>query len=269
KVAAAWALAHIPRDAKDVKDILPVLAGALKAEQARVRQLAAEGLNYLGVSAKDAAPALIHALKDTDKVVRSTVRKALENLGASDKDLLQKITIGMNELSALEACLLYAEAQDIYYETDWKGDGVLQYAQSLQGDMGLYEMPAKKKLVMLGIFPDAVPAKKKAVTKEVYRFKILKGQGDKAPGGRRSYLENERLVGGHALLAWPAEYGSSGVTTFLINDAGRVYEKDLGAETAAIAEKTVEFNPDETWKETQKANTRRSQKGAPRGDLDF
>ena len=266
RAAAAWALAHVSRENKEV---VPILAAALKSDEVRIRQQAAEGLNYLGMAAKEAVPALTQVLRDPDKQVRNSVRRALENLASGDKDLQQKITVVMNEMSALEACLLYAEAQDIYFETDWNNDGVLEYAQTLQGDMGLYESPAKKKLVMLGIFQDAVPVRRKAPVKEVYHFKILKAQGDKGPGGRRSYLENGHLVGGHALVAWPAEYGVSGITTFMISDSGKVYERDLGAATVTLADKMAEFNPDETWKETQRANTRRAQKGPQRGDFDF
>jgi hypothetical protein len=83
-----------------------------------------------------------------------------------------------------------------------------------------------------------------------YYFKILTGQGPSAPGGKFSYVINGRMVAGFALLAWPADYGSSGVKTFIINHYGDVYEKDLGANTAATASAMTEYNPDKSWTKT-------------------
>jgi len=83
-----------------------------------------------------------------------------------------------------------------------------------------------------------------------YYFKILTGQGPSASGGRYSYVINDRMVAGFALLAWPADYESSGVKTFIVNHYGDVYEKDLGANTVATAKAMTEYNPDKTWTKT-------------------
>jgi hypothetical protein len=80
-----------------------------------------------------------------------------------------------------------------------------------------------------------------------YYFKILTRQGDRAPGGAMDYVARGRMIGGFALVAWPAEYGNSGVTTFLVNHQGNVYQKDLGPETAKTASRMTSFNPDTTW----------------------
>ncbi|HTQ85261.1 MAG TPA: DUF2950 domain-containing protein [Candidatus Solibacter sp.] len=80
-----------------------------------------------------------------------------------------------------------------------------------------------------------------------YYFKILKAQGPSAPGGKFSYLLNGHMIAGFALVAFPAEWGNSGVMTFIVNTQGRVYEKNLGPKTAELAPAMREYNPDPTW----------------------
>ena len=84
-----------------------------------------------------------------------------------------------------------------------------------------------------------------------YYFRILTGQGKDAAGGAYDYLVGDKLIGGFAIVAWPASYRNSGVTTFLVNHDGVVYEKDLGAQTASIASAMSRFNPDATWRKAQ------------------
>ena len=81
-----------------------------------------------------------------------------------------------------------------------------------------------------------------------YYFKILTRQGKSAPGGAYNYIINGNMIAGFALVAYPATWGNSGVMTFVINQEGRVYEKDLGPKTAQIAAAMTEYNPDPTWK---------------------
>ena len=81
-----------------------------------------------------------------------------------------------------------------------------------------------------------------------YHFRVLTAQGPAAPGGRKSYIVNGKMSGGFALLAFPASYASSGVMTFIVNQDGVVYEKDLGPETAKTASAIREFDPDASWK---------------------
>jgi hypothetical protein len=81
-----------------------------------------------------------------------------------------------------------------------------------------------------------------------YYYKLLTRQGQKAPGGAHDYIVKGKMIGGFALIAWPAEYGNSGIATFMINHDGVVYEKDLGPKTAQIAGAISAFNPDDSWK---------------------
>jgi hypothetical protein len=81
-----------------------------------------------------------------------------------------------------------------------------------------------------------------------YFYKILNRQGPKAPDGEHDYIVNGKMIGGFALVAWPARYGNSGIVTFMINHDGDVYEKDLGDETSKIAPRITTFNPDDSWK---------------------
>ena len=80
-----------------------------------------------------------------------------------------------------------------------------------------------------------------------YHFKILTCQAKSAPGGKYNYIINGNMIGGFALVAWPAEHGETGVMTFIVNQQGRVYQKDLGAKTASIVSGMKAYDPDKTW----------------------
>ena len=80
-----------------------------------------------------------------------------------------------------------------------------------------------------------------------YFFKLLSKQGKHAPGGKYDYIINGNMIGGFALVAWPAEYGESGVMTFIVNHQGKVHQQDLGKDTARTVERMTEYNPDSTW----------------------
>ena len=84
-----------------------------------------------------------------------------------------------------------------------------------------------------------------------YYFRILTAQGPDAPGGAHSYIVKGEMIGGFALIAYPAEYGVSGIKTFMVNHDGVVYEKDLGPTTTLLARQTTRFNPDKTWQAIQ------------------
>ncbi|RXG96293.1 DUF2950 domain-containing protein [Bradyrhizobium zhanjiangense] len=164
--------------------------------------------------------------------------------------------IGRNELDAIQTALAFVDAQNEYADKD-RGEGAGVYAQRIVSS------PGKKD----GLFwrddsdPSPLGALAAEASKEGYRagdvgpepyhgyyFRILKGQGRDAPGGALNYVVKGKMIGGFALIAWPAEYGNSGVMTFLVNHAGTVYQKDLSKRTAFIAERTTLFDPDETWK---------------------
>jgi hypothetical protein len=163
--------------------------------------------------------------------------------------------IGRHELAAIEICRGYVEAQMQYAARDRNADGVLQYAPKIVASTGkkdgLYWHGEADNLVPKA-FADAAAAMfaegKKPAPYHGYYFHILKAQGPDAPGGAMDYLVKGKMIGGFALVAYPAEYGVSGVKTFLVNHRGLVYEKDLGPTTGTLARQMVRFNPDKTWK---------------------
>jgi DUF2950 family protein len=166
--------------------------------------------------------------------------------------------IGRNELSAIQAVLAYVDAQREYYLRNPRNDRLLQYAQKFASGKGkrdglYFPVKSGEPASPLGPMFDRLQAggKTEAGKRAPYHgyyYRILKGQGPDAPGGAYSYLAQGRMIGGFALVAWPASYGRTGVMTFLVNHDGVVYEKDLGSGTAAAAQKMALFNPDRSWK---------------------
>ncbi len=186
--------------------------------------------------------------------------------------------IGENELSAIVTCRAYAVAQWEYYtEGDWDHDSVAEYAQRLYSTPGkhdglYWETSEDDKPSPLGKLvaaaraegygpktetPDAVgkggAKEKEAVSEERapyhgYYFKILTRQGPAAPGGKYGYVINGNMIAGYALLAYPDKWGSSGVISFIVNQQGRVYQKNLGPNTAKVAAAMMEYNPEPSWK---------------------
>jgi hypothetical protein len=161
--------------------------------------------------------------------------------------------IGRNETNAVEVCRGYVEAQMQYASADRDANGVLEYAQKIVSSAGkkdgLY-WEGESALVPKA-FSDAAAAMgeaRKPAPYHGYYFRILKAQGAGAEGGALEYIVKGKMIGGFALIAWPADYGASGIKSFLVNHKGIVYEKDLGASTAALARQTTRFDPDKTWK---------------------
>ena len=174
--------------------------------------------------------------------------------------------IGRNELSVIQVCLAYVDAQREYASKDRNGDGLLEYAQRFGSTPGKHDglyWKAKEGEEESPLGPLAAEAVregysgKKSADKPIpykgYYYKILKRQGKDAPGGAYSYVANGKMIGGFAMVAYPATYGSSGIMTFLVNHDGIVYQKDLGKRTEAIAAKMTLFNPDKTWKKVDVA----------------
>ena len=168
--------------------------------------------------------------------------------------------VGENEVNAVEVCRGYVEAQMEYAARDRNGDGVLQYAQRIVSSPGkqdgLYTQGAAESLVPKAFanaaLADAAQGGRKLDRYHGYYFAILKVQGPDAPAGALNYVVRGKMIGGFALVAWPAEYGVSGVKTFIVNHRGIVYEKDLGPNTAASARQMTRFNPDKSWKPVEK-----------------
>jgi hypothetical protein len=158
--------------------------------------------------------------------------------------------VGRNELNAIEICRGYAEAQLDYASEDRDRDGVLEYAQAIVSSPGKQDGlfsgdAAAQNLVTKGF---AAASAGKTEPYHGYYFRILKSQGPEATGGAFDYVVNGKMIGGFALVAWPAEYGVSGVQTFIINHEGLVYGKDLGMNTPTLARQMTRFNPDRSWR---------------------
>jgi Protein of unknown function (DUF2950) len=177
---------------------------------------------------------------------------------AAGREQILHRRIGRNELSAIQACLAYADAQDDYAETSLAETGVATYAQRILSSPGkkdgLY-WPSKEdeRASPLGeLIGRAASAGYRAGPGPTpflgYYYKVLTRQGPAASGGAADYVVRGKMIGGFALVAYPAEYGNSGVMTFIVNHEGVVYEKDLGPRTAQVAPAIVAFNPDNTWR---------------------
>lgn len=169
--------------------------------------------------------------------------------------------IGRNELSAIQASLAFVDAQNEYAEKDRTGAGAGIYAQRIVSNPGKKDglfWRDDKDPSPLGEFAaqasaEGYKAGEQAAPYHGYYFRILKGQGSDAPGGALSYVVKGKMMGGFALIAYPAEYGNSGVMTFLVNHSGTVYQKDLGRRTGSIAKRIELFDPDQTWKKVDAA----------------
>ncbi len=163
--------------------------------------------------------------------------------------------IGRNEMAAIEVSRGYVEAQMEYAAHDRQADGMLQYAQKIVSSPGKKDglwWAGESDALVPKAFADAAAALlaegKKPAPYHGYFFHILKAQGPDAPGGSLDYVVKGKMMGGFAMVAYPAEYGVSGVKTFLVNHRGMVYEKDLGPATGTMARQMARFNPDKTWK---------------------
>jgi hypothetical protein len=185
-------------------------------------------------------------------VIRKDGKWQLDSAGGRMEILARRI--GRNELNAMEVCRGYAEAQLEYAAAARDGDRILKYAQKIVSTPGkqdgLYSDTAPDSLVSRA-FADAAAANLASAGKKPYHgyyFHILKSQGPNASGGAFDYVVNGKMIGGFALVAWPAEYGVTGIRTLIINHEGVVYEKDLGSGTAMQASQMTRFNPDKSWR---------------------
>ena len=157
--------------------------------------------------------------------------------------------IGANELDVIEICSSYVEAQRDYAASDREKDGILKYARRINSTLGendgLYWDTGTPPLVPRGFAEGSIDGKA-AKPYHGYYFRVLTAQGPNASGGQHSYLAQGAMVGGFGLVAWPSEYGVSGIHTFIVNQSGVVYEKDLGKRSSAPP--VTIFDPDPSWK---------------------
>jgi hypothetical protein len=168
--------------------------------------------------------------------------------------------IGANELSAIEVCRAYVDAQRDYAARDPEHSGLLTYAQKFKSSPGRHDglyWPAAAGEAESPFGPLVADARAAGYGAKLakgrtpyhgYYYRILTGQGPAAKGGAYSYIVKGHMIAGFAMVAFPAQYGISGVMTFIVNNDGVVYQKDLGPDTAERAETMKLFNPDSSWK---------------------
>jgi hypothetical protein len=169
--------------------------------------------------------------------------------------------IGRNELDAIQTSLAFVDAENEYADKD-RGDGVGVYAQRIVSSPGkkdgLY-WPSDNNDSPLGqLAADASAEGYKAGSEPQpyhgYYYRILTRQGASAPGGALNYVVKGKMIGGFALVAYPADYGNSGVMTFIVSHAGTIYQKDLGEDTEARARSMTSFDPDKSWTKVEALN---------------
>jgi hypothetical protein len=161
---------------------------------------------------------------------------------------MQARRIGAGEMDAMEICRGVVEAQRKYASEDRDQDGVLKYAAHMKSGTGshdgLYWEGAGDPLVPRGLAEATWDGQKKADKPyHGYYFRILDGQGPGAPDGAHSYLTKNKLMGGFALVAWPAEYGVTGIHTFIVNQDGVIYQKDIAPPAGGV----TRYDPDKSW----------------------
>ncbi len=176
------------------------------------------------------------------------------------KDEILNRRIGRNELAVIKVCEAYVDAQQEFSLMDNDGDGFIEYAQKFRSSPGkkdglYWETKEGEQPSPLG--PFAANAKKEGYLKQSsgdkpqpyfgYFYRVLKGQGENARGGPYDYVVNGNMIGGFALVAYPAKHGSTGIMTFIVNHDGVVYQKNLGKHTIRLAEAMKLFDPDKTW----------------------
>jgi hypothetical protein len=179
---------------------------------------------------------------------------------ASKKEILFR-RIGDNEYAVIDVCHALVNAQNDYYSQS-RGGRVQQYAQAFASDEGQYnglflktaEGEPESPIGLLAAYSGSADGTRQQENNSRlhgYYFRILTAQGKSASGGARSYLVNGQMTSGFAILAYPADYRSSGVMTFIVNQSGDVFQKDLGTKTAELAAAMKEYGPDETWEMTE------------------
>ncbi len=176
---------------------------------------------------------------------------------AGKKEILAR-RIGRNELAAIQVCLAIVDAEREYATLDIDGDGMPEYAAKIVSTPGKHdglhwEAAPGEPPSPLGPFLAAAADRGYRGTVPLapyhgYSYRILSAQGKSAPGGAQDYMIKGRMIGGFAAAAYPARYGISGVMSFIVNQDGVVYQKDLGRDTAAIVRKMKAYDPDPSWK---------------------
>jgi Protein of unknown function (DUF2950) len=186
---------------------------------------------------------------------------------AGDDEILFR-RVGRNELATIQVCLAYVDAQREYYSRD-RGAGMLEYARRLESTRGkrdgLYweTKPGERPSPLGPLVAEARaggytrPEPGKRMPYHGYLYRPLFAQGPDAPDGAYDYIVKGHMIGGFALVAYPATYAVSGIMTFIVSHEGTVYQKDLGPRTAQLANAMKTFNPDSTWRKAEAATDAR------------
>jgi hypothetical protein len=181
---------------------------------------------------------------------------------AGREELLNR-RIGKNELEVIDVLREYVDAQREYAAKDWNGDGVTEFARKFRSTPGkkdglYWETKEGEEESPFGALVATATQEGYATVKNAkpapfhgYYFKILTAQGEHAEGGAFDYVVNGKMILGFALVAYPARYGASGIMTFIVNQNGIVYQKNLGRNTIKIATKMKLYNPDPSWKKIE------------------
>jgi hypothetical protein len=169
---------------------------------------------------------------------------------------IENRAIGHNELSAIAVCRAYVKAQDEYFRIDRDSDSIREYARKIISSPGTRDglyWPSRDQADISpldGMISDAGLAQRAKDGPSPYNgyfFKILTQQGSSAPGGAHPYVINGHMIAGHALLAWPAQWGKSGVQAFICAENGKVFQKDLGARSGKVGARMTKYDPDPSW----------------------
>lgn len=176
------------------------------------------------------------------------------------KEILSR-RVGTNELGAIQTCLAIVDAQKEYAVLDRDTDQLLEYARMFESEKGksdglYWETAPGEPLSPLGPLVARATAEGYKNGEQMspyhgYFFRIITAQGENANGGAYSYIVNGNMIGGFAIVAYPALYRASGVKTFIVNHEAVVYEKDLGPDTAKLAAAIDVFDPDKSWKKVE------------------
>ncbi|NWG24167.1 MAG: DUF2950 domain-containing protein [Pseudorhodoplanes sp.] len=269
---------------KTPDDAVTALVAAVRSDDAR-RMIAVLGkgarpivLSGDDVADRKARAAFLNAYDQKHQIVRRGENEAELVVGATDWPLPIPLVqnkglwqfdaakgreevlfrrIGANELSAIQTSLAYVDAQNEYASMNPQGDRIESYARRIMSSPGkkdglYWPSSAGEQRSPLGAFAAMATLEgyrfgQTPVPYHGYYYRILTSQGPHAPGGAIDYIVKDRMIGGFALVAWPAEYGTSGVMTFIVNHAGIVFQKDLGIRTAHLASRMKTFDPDPTW----------------------
>ena len=179
---------------------------------------------------------------------------------AAGKEEIIDRHIGADELNTIGVCRTFVDAQRQYASKDRDGSEVLKYAQKFKSTPGkkdglYWESAASEEASPFGPLvaearAEGYPAHKPGEGPHPfhgYIFKILTRQGAAAPGGKYSYIINGNMIAGFAMIAYPANWGESGIMTFIVNQQGKVFQRNLGPKTALLATDITEYNPDKSW----------------------